>query len=425
MRDGRALVVALLLMAPLFTCITAARLPCVPFGYTSNPTYYLIYCSNWGLTAITPVPADRRNYTETMELPRNAITFTPQDAAIMRGLPILKVLDLSYNRVTSIQPNSFQDLTLMFQLLMTNNLITELPAGTFDKLTLLQDVRFTNNRIASLPPRIFANNDALKILKLDGNAIQHLPVNMFPQSPPRLWEVTFKENWISSLDFGLFSGLASVGKLDLSNNHIRTIPHNVFNGLGSSCTVYLTGNPLIHDHRLCSAFTYPGRHYTFSVDPVIQANFRGMAITNKCNWPCNKWRPEPPNVRNCPNAFCNGTVGNPTCLPLAFNPSIGVYYCNATRTVLTMHSSKEGYFSDAVSTCRAFQATPPDNAQFANGCVQAFAQQIKTKLGIAYTPVVWLNLHDRAANTIYASNRYTYVPGTKYLYIMCAREVAK
>ncbi|XP_030641552.1 leucine-rich repeat-containing G-protein coupled receptor 5-like [Chanos chanos] len=89
-------------------------------------------------------------------------------------LPLLQVLDLSYNLIQHLP--SFQGCESMERIDLHHNEIREISAGTFQDLTALQSLDLAWNKIQSVHPLALSNLPSLIKLDLTSNGLSSLPV---------------------------------------------------------------------------------------------------------------------------------------------------------------------------------------------------------------------------------------------------------
>lgn len=91
----------------------------------------------------------------------------------------LEKLDLSENKISSIDDNAFDGLENLIELDLSFNELTYLPTS-IGKLTKLKRLNLSGNRIGSLPKE-FENLTSLEFLDLDNNPIGRAPVEIISQ----------------------------------------------------------------------------------------------------------------------------------------------------------------------------------------------------------------------------------------------------
>ncbi|XP_041945492.1 toll-like receptor 22 isoform X1 [Alosa sapidissima] len=153
------------------------------------------------------------NQLQVLHVQDNLITVLNN---ITNVLPNLKLLDMSYNRISHLACFDFSNITRLY---LYHNYIIEIKPCTFNKLTKLEVLLLASNKLLSLE-NIFNNNlPNLKVLDLQGNKI-------------------------SRLTQGVFKGLHSLKDLILTDNQIYSIATNAFTGLKSLKSLFLTLNKI-------------------------------------------------------------------------------------------------------------------------------------------------------------------------------------
>ena len=92
------------------------------------------------------------------------------------ALPVLQLLDLSYNRLETLRSDMFTGLVSLTGLILTNNRLRSVDSGMFVGLTSLQRLMLDSNEISSLgdTPFPLAFLDSLTQLNLTFNKIPSL-----------------------------------------------------------------------------------------------------------------------------------------------------------------------------------------------------------------------------------------------------------
>ncbi|XP_072314054.1 uncharacterized protein [Eucyclogobius newberryi] len=128
-------------------------------------------------------------------------------------------LDLSKNRLTEIPAILFRKAPNLDNLDLPNNLLEKIVAKSLDELTKLERLNLQNNKINSLDSTIFQKNLNLTHLFLSRNKLEKLPQNLFVNLT-RLRHLYLEENHLQRVVPGLFDSLVSLDEegLDLSGN---------------------------------------------------------------------------------------------------------------------------------------------------------------------------------------------------------------
>lgn len=151
-----------------------------------------------GESQLTKLQADGKlPLLETLEIPHNKLKRLP---LLGRALPALTTLDVSFNELNSLSPD------------------------TLDGLSQLHELYLQGNKLQTLPPRLLAPTPQLKKLNLAANKLKELPLE-------------------------LLHGLEELDTLYLQSNWLRTIPKGFF-GNHLLPYVFLHGNPWFCDCSL-------------------------------------------------------------------------------------------------------------------------------------------------------------------------------
>ncbi|XP_076463400.1 uncharacterized protein LOC143295670 [Babylonia areolata] len=134
--------------------------------------------------------------------------------------PRLIYLDLSNNRINSLEPDCFTGIyTSLKTLSLSNNPLTNVTAlEQVRHLSALTTLHLTNTFLSSLPQKalFLQDKDALTTLHLDRNSLTTLEPNVF-STLGSLQELNLGWNLLSSWGDEAFAGLTSLTHLDLSH----------------------------------------------------------------------------------------------------------------------------------------------------------------------------------------------------------------
>lgn len=135
------------------------------------------------------------------------------------------ILDLRFNRIRDIGPNTFRDMKQLNTLLLNNNHINQLQKGVFNGLKELRYLYLYKNRIKDIDKHTFHDLPKLEQLYLHFNQIDHL-------------------------DPETFSNVPSLERLFLHNNKLQRIPSGAFHNMESLKRLRLDSNALICDCQI-------------------------------------------------------------------------------------------------------------------------------------------------------------------------------
>ncbi|XP_040854229.1 leucine-rich repeats and immunoglobulin-like domains protein 2 isoform X2 [Ochotona curzoniae] len=154
----------------------------------------------------------------------------------------LESLDLSSNIISEIKTSSFPRMQLKY-LNLSNNRITTLEAGCFDNLSSsLLVVKLNRNRISMIPPKIF-KLPHLQFLELKRNRIKIVEGLTF-QGLDSLRSLKMQRNGISKLKDGAFFGLNNMEELELEHNNLTRVNKGWLYGLRMLQQLYVSQNAI-------------------------------------------------------------------------------------------------------------------------------------------------------------------------------------
>lgn len=212
--------------------------------------------SNWNISLESQMLQEvKMNYNELTEIPyfgepTSNITLLslvhniiPEiNAQALQFYPALQSLDLSSNIISEIKTSSFPHMQLKY-LNLSNNRITTLEAGCFDNLSSsLLVVKLNRNRISMIPPKIF-KLPHLQFLELKRNRIKIVEGLTF-QGLDSLRSLKMQRNGISKLKDGAFFGLNNMEELELEHNNLTRVNKGWLYGLRMLQQLYVSQNAI-------------------------------------------------------------------------------------------------------------------------------------------------------------------------------------
>uniref|UniRef100_A0A8C9DQG8 Leucine rich repeats and immunoglobulin like domains 2 n=1 Tax=Prolemur simus TaxID=1328070 RepID=A0A8C9DQG8_PROSS len=212
--------------------------------------------SNWNISLESHTLQEvKMNYNELTEIPyfgepTSNITLLslvhniiPEiNAEAFQFYRALESLDLSSNMISEIKTSSFPRMQLKY-LNLSNNRITTLEAGCFDNLSSsLLVVKLNRNRISMIPPKIF-KLPHLQFLELKRNRIKIVEGLTF-QGLDSLRSLKMQRNGISKLKDGAFFGLNNMEELELEHNNLTRVNKGWLYGLRMLQQLYVSQNAI-------------------------------------------------------------------------------------------------------------------------------------------------------------------------------------
>lgn len=232
--------------------------------YNMNKLRYLYFTSN-DISSIEYLP----NTLRVLSLSSNNFTQIPNDALL--NCTELSYLNMGYNKVTSIEVNSFAEWGQQLQtLLLRNNKIARLNSGVFNGLESIKEISLSFNDIHYIHPQVFANiSKSLKILELSFS----------------IYSEDYPQEAIGYLNELMWLGL--------DNNNLKIIPENALMNLGELTYINLSFNRLtlipkhlflseVHKNLLEIDLSYN------SIEKITSNAFYGLELLQLINLSSNK-----------------------------------------------------------------------------------------------------------------------------------------
>ncbi|XP_036991410.2 leucine-rich repeats and immunoglobulin-like domains protein 1 isoform X2 [Artibeus jamaicensis] len=149
-------------------------------------------------------------------------------AALPQDLPAwTRSLNLSYNKLSEIDPAGFEDLPNLQEVYLNNNELTAIPSLGVASSHIVS-LFLQHNKIRSVEGSRLKAYLSLEVLDLSWNNITEMRSACFLYGPP-IKELNLASNRISTLESGAFDGLSrSLLTLRLSKNRITQLPVKAF-----------------------------------------------------------------------------------------------------------------------------------------------------------------------------------------------------
>ncbi|XP_033880708.3 leucine-rich repeats and immunoglobulin-like domains protein 3 [Acipenser ruthenus] len=174
-----------------------------------------------------------------LKLNNNELDSIPDLGPLSANITLLSVSNNKIGELIPEQLNRFQSLETLD---LSNNNIVEVKATSFTQLQL-KYLYINSNKIASLEPGCFDSlSSSLQILKLNRNRISSIPPKIFKLS--QLQQLELNRNRIKKVDGLSFHGLSSLKSLKIQRNGISKLMDGAFWGLSSMEVLQLDYNNL-------------------------------------------------------------------------------------------------------------------------------------------------------------------------------------
>ena len=212
----------------------------------------------------------------TLDLSSNNISFI--EVAFFHPVQnVLKILNMSHNALTEINPESLGHIRKLYSIDLSHNLLVDIKQGTFFASKKLQMVYLNNNALSELNPGLFGNHRYLKVVDLSWNRLNTLPEQLFQRTSLEIFraahnslhEIPIKSlnpvqstlkhldltgNRITTISDSQLNQIQSLVELNLAQNHITIIDNQAFCCLPSLSSLDLSFNPL----KRINAATFTG-----------------------------------------------------------------------------------------------------------------------------------------------------------------------
>ncbi|XP_071131840.1 insulin-like growth factor-binding protein complex acid labile subunit [Mytilus edulis] len=170
---------------------------------------------------------------ENLSLPKN----------VFKYLVNLTVLDLSYNNIDSLHEETLNGLLNLQQLKLNNNLLKELPNDSFQYTPKLAILDLSNNFLNNVTEGVFNGLRNLHHLYLNGNYMRNIQNNAFI-SLINLTDLNLLTNTLNYVNEQIFAGLPKLRHLYLGSNCIKEISNNTFGNMTDLKLLDLSKNSL-------------------------------------------------------------------------------------------------------------------------------------------------------------------------------------
>ncbi|XP_050314229.1 toll-like receptor 6 [Anthonomus grandis grandis] len=241
-----------------------------------------IYLQNNSISVLAPGLFANLEQLLALDISRNLLTSSWINADTFAGLIRLVLLNLSYNRISKLDPTFFRDLYTLQILNLEHNSLETIPADTFapmnnlhtliisfNKITYLDAyslnglyvlslLALDNNLLEGIHPEAFRNCSSLQDLNLNSNQLKAVPLAL--KDMRLLRTVDLGENMITYLEEPGFRGLSNLYGLRMLGNRIQNVSKRAFADLPALQILNLAKNKI---QRI--------EHGSFSNSPNLQA----------------------------------------------------------------------------------------------------------------------------------------------------------
>ncbi|CAB3367906.1 Hypothetical predicted protein [Cloeon dipterum] len=156
----------------------------------------------------------------------------------------IQVLNVSYNEITYIHKNAFEEVGLvnLHKLFMRGCNITVIDPGAFNGLEIVIEIDLSNNQISKLDHRTFHENHRLRLLYLSNNPIEQLEDGLF-RNHSFLQTVELENNRIHTIGPKTFQNTPALQRLKLEGNRLTFLKLNTVSQMTKLKSLGLANNP--------------------------------------------------------------------------------------------------------------------------------------------------------------------------------------
>lgn len=147
----------------------------------------------------------------------------------LRGVPLLRTLDLTGNQLSVLPADVFAHPTLT-NLVLENNQIEEADGSWLPENSSLTWLALSGNRVTTLRAALLRKTPSLVNLDLSDNRLERIEAKSLDLLT-KLERLNLQGNMLTSLDGDLFQNTSRVGYLFLSRNKLGSLPQDLFQGL--------------------------------------------------------------------------------------------------------------------------------------------------------------------------------------------------
>lgn len=182
------------------------------------------------------------NQLVTLDLSRNVLTSMWLNVETFSGLIRLVLLNLSYNRISRLDPAIFKDLYTLQILNLQFNEIATISADTFSPMSNLHTLELAHNRLTYLDAYSLNGLFALSLLALDSNLLEGIHPDAF-RNCSSMQDLNLSGNNLDSVPVAL-KDMRILRTLDLGENQIRSLNKPGFRGMSSLYGLRMIGNEI-------------------------------------------------------------------------------------------------------------------------------------------------------------------------------------
>ncbi|XP_020381550.2 leucine-rich repeat and immunoglobulin-like domain-containing nogo receptor-interacting protein 1 [Rhincodon typus] len=222
---------------------------------------------------------------------RSVVCHRKRFITVPEGIPTeTRLLDLSKNRIKTINQDEFVAYPLLEELELNENIISTVEPGAFSNLPNLRSLGLRSNRLKLIPLGVFTGLNNLTQLDISENKIVILLDYMF-QDLYNLRSLEVGDNDLVYISHRAFSGLHSLEQLSLEKCNLTTIPTEALSHLHSLIVLRLRflSISVIHNYSFKRLYRLKVLEISdwASLDTMTPNSLYGLNLTSLTVTSCN------------------------------------------------------------------------------------------------------------------------------------------
>ncbi|KAJ8393327.1 hypothetical protein AAFF_G00062280 [Aldrovandia affinis] len=208
---------------------------------------------------------------------------------VPEGIPIeTRILDLSKNKLRSVNPDNFSTYPQLEELDLSDNIIGYVEPGAFNALFNMHTLSLKSNRIKLIPLGVFTGLANLTLLDISDNKIVILLDYMF-QDLHNLKVLEVGDNDLVYISHRAFSGLLGLETLTLERCNLTVVPTEALSHLHNLVSLRMRQLSITVLHSYSFKKLFRLRHLeidswpaldTFPADTLHGLNLTTLSVTN-------------------------------------------------------------------------------------------------------------------------------------------------
>uniref|UniRef100_A0A182JY22 LRRCT domain-containing protein n=1 Tax=Anopheles christyi TaxID=43041 RepID=A0A182JY22_9DIPT len=201
-------------------------------AFHRTPSLKLVHLENNYLRRVHPESFLQASGSgvEMMHLQQNEIGRVEELRSLLDALPMLRFLDLSYNKLEAIPFGALRGHGTLEQLYLNQNRIRMIERDAFMAMPGLRELRLQNNSLHDQLPMPFWNLPGLKGIDISYNNFRRMDPNLLV-GVPSLRRLDISGNTLSVIDAGAFTHTPMLETVNISFNELSNIHSATFRDL--------------------------------------------------------------------------------------------------------------------------------------------------------------------------------------------------